>query len=147
MDTTPIGLARGLAPRIGRLVVLLRKETAAAGISVPQLRILSLLSQGNKRVTELAEIEQVTQPAMTTHVARIEAQGWIRRKPDPYDRRSSLLEPTAKGRREYARSMERRAVALAGRLEGLTAQQRKALAGALSALDAILIEEDSARAR
>lgn len=147
MDTTPIDLARELAPRIGRLVVLLRKETAAAGISVPQLRILSSLSQGSRRVTELAAIEQVTQPAMTTHVSRIEAQGWVRRKPDAHDRRSAQVELTAKGRREYARSMERRAAALAVRLENLTPKQRSALAGALSALDAIITEEDSARAR
>lgn len=67
------------------------------GISVSQLPVLVALKDGaslpQKELTRLAGVEQ---PSMAQLLARMERDGIIRRKPDPADRRSSLISLTAR---------------------------------------------------
>lgn len=49
--------------------------------------------------TRLYEATMVTSGTMTSRLDRLERQGWIRREPDPNDRRGTLVVLTADGRR------------------------------------------------
>ena len=143
----PAHLADELAPRIARLIIMLRRETAAAGLSRAQLSVLAALRDGGpRRITDLAELEQVTQPSMTLLVSRMQRQGWVARRPDLVDRRGVLVVLTEDGRRQLDRVVAARSAALGDRLARLRPEHRDALAAAVPALDAVM-DDDPARAR
>jgi DNA-binding MarR family transcriptional regulator len=49
------------------------------------------------RITELAELAQVTQQSMSELVAELERRGYVERIPDPTDRRAMLVRRTERG--------------------------------------------------
>ena len=57
---------------------------------------------------DLAQAERVRPQSMGQTLAELEAQGLISRRPDPTDRRRTLLELTDEGRRELAADRRRR---------------------------------------
>jgi DNA-binding MarR family transcriptional regulator len=118
----------------GLLASLLRR--APRDISLTSLATLSTLDRtGTKRITELAAIEGVTQPSMTTLIASLERQGLVERAGDPRDKRVSLVSLTEAGR-EYM--VQRRKVgtdAFATLVSQLPPDDAAALAAAIPALD------------
>ena len=118
----------------GLLASLLRR--APRDISLTSLSTLSTLDRtGTKRITELAAIEGVTQPSMTTLIASLERQGLVGRAGDPRDKRVSLVSLTEAGR---AYMMQRRKVgtdAFATLVSQLPPDDAAALAAAIPALD------------
>ncbi len=135
-------LADLLAPRIGRLIIMLRRETAAAGLSRAQLSVLAALRDGGpRRITELAEREQVTQPSMTLLISRMQRQGWVQRQPDESDGRGVLVALTPSGRKRLDRVVAARAAALRERLDRLRPEHTAALAAAVPALDAVMADD------
>lgn len=138
----PEAVARDLAPRLARLIITLRRDTATAGLTRAQLTVLRVLSDGDpRRITELADIEQVTQPSMTVLLTRMERLGWVARQRDDTDRRGVRVRITDHGRTRLARASAVYAEALAGRLRRLEPNERAALAAAVPALDAVLAGE------
>lgn len=80
----------------------LRRELAAAGIEVWELEVLLALHRAPGRrmsAGALLRESQVTAGAITNRVARLEAQGWVRRDVDPADRRQVLVTLTPAGER------------------------------------------------
>src|SRR5918911_3101914 len=59
--------------------------------------LLNTLSEGPRRITELAELEGLAQPTVTLLVGRLEERGWVKRQRDPDDRRAVLVSATAPG--------------------------------------------------
>ncbi len=49
------------------------------------------------RITELAELAQITQQSMSELVAEVERRGYVERIPDPTDRRAVLVRRTERG--------------------------------------------------
>ena len=49
------------------------------------------------RITELAELAQITQQSMSELVAEVERRGYVERIPDPTDRRAMLVRRTERG--------------------------------------------------
>lgn len=87
----------------------LRHSDKASGISAARLSALSVLVFGGPHTLgALADAEQVRPPTMTRLVQALEAEGYIRRAPDPDDRRAVLLEATAKARRLLEKGRQRR---------------------------------------
>jgi DNA-binding MarR family transcriptional regulator len=136
-------LANAFAPRLSKLVRLLIRETAGAGMSRTSLSVLAALRDaGSARITELADAERVAQPSMTTLISRLEGQGLVQRQSDPLDGRAVVVALTRAGRAELERMTRARAELLARRLEALTPAEQAALAAALPALDRLIDEED-----
>jgi len=71
-------------------------------------------------------------------VDRMERQGWVRREPDPIDRRAVQVEITPAGQEALAEVQSVRLEVLARRLAALSNQQRVAIASALPALAALV---------
>jgi DNA-binding MarR family transcriptional regulator len=81
-----------------------RRETAvllrSVGTTPGQLRFLRMLARCDspRRPGELAEKLDVVPRSVTTKVDQAEADGHVRRIPDPTDRRATLIELTDEGR-------------------------------------------------
>ena len=54
---------------------------------------------------ELARIAELSSGAMTNRLDRLEQAGYVRRLPDPSDRRGVLVELTAEGRRLWEKAI------------------------------------------
>lgn len=82
-----------------RLVRLLRRERRQpAG-----MRVLSILDEaGVLGVSQLAAVDQCSQPTMTGIVNGLVERGWVRKEPDPSDARSSKVTLTPSGHQVLA---------------------------------------------
>ncbi|QFY10404.1 MarR family transcriptional regulator [Nonomuraea phyllanthi] len=130
--TDELRLAIGLA----RVRSMMRLLEAPRDLSMTTLSTLATLErQGPRRLTELAAIEGVTQPAMTRLVSRLEHERLAERLPDPVDGRVVVVAITQHGRDELARRRAAQAKRLAELLADLSEADRQAIAAALPAID------------
>ncbi|MFB9689454.1 MarR family winged helix-turn-helix transcriptional regulator [Amycolatopsis plumensis] len=89
---------------------------------------------GPRRITDLAAVEGVTQPAMTTLVRVMEKSGLVERRGDVSDKRITLVCLTEAGA-SYVRARRQAGVHAFERLIGeLTGDEVEALVAALPAL-------------
>ncbi len=104
-------------------------------LSFTTLSVLHTLSRkGPLRLTELTATEQMTQPAITQMVRRLEDDGLVERRADPRDARAVLIQLTPRGAQIVATRRAARVQQLTGLLDRLSAQERAAIAAALPAL-------------
>ena len=102
-----------------------------------------LVRDGPSRLTDLATLEHVSQPAMTQLVSRLEAQGLAERFSDPGDARVANVRVTAAGEALVEGRRAARAARLTQLFSTLSPAHQAALAAARPALDALA--EASAR--
>lgn len=81
----------------GAIVESVRRDTP--DLSARQMAVLTsvYLSASPHTVRGLAETLNVAKPAVTRAIDRLSELGLVRRKPDPDDRRSVLIQRTVKG--------------------------------------------------
>jgi DNA-binding MarR family transcriptional regulator len=91
-------VASHLLSRAALLVRLLVKQVRNSEISRTEGEVLSILSDGPRRVTELAELEGVAQPTMTLLIKRLEERSWVTREGLPGDGRVVMVNITETGR-------------------------------------------------
>lgn len=117
----------------------LRHEAQKVGLSTQDAVIMGHL-QGNPGagVSQLAEAEQISRPTMSSHVKRLESQGWVRRAGDAEDGRRSGLSLTPGGLRKLEALKQLRNDWLANRLARLTAAERDCLAAAAEPLNRLV---------
>jgi DNA-binding MarR family transcriptional regulator len=75
---------------------LVREDT---DLTSRQLVVLMECKAGPRTVRGMAEVMRVPKPAVTRAIDRVEGLGLVERKDDPDDRRSVLVQLTAKGKR------------------------------------------------
>jgi DNA-binding MarR family transcriptional regulator len=86
-----------------------RREDPASGLSAARLSALSVLVFGGDRTLgELAAAEHVRPATMTKIVQALEDGGYVRRAPDPSDRRVVRVAATRTGERVMWRAREAR---------------------------------------
>jgi DNA-binding MarR family transcriptional regulator len=95
----------------------------------------TLRDEGPTRITDLANVEAVTQPTMTTLITRLERDGLVTRSPDPGDARAVLAGITDEGRDRLSRMRAARAAVLDAALAELEPNERETLAAALPVLE------------
>jgi DNA-binding MarR family transcriptional regulator len=108
---TIIDAARVLA----RLTRIVERACSDGGLSLPQYRLLLLVSGQSQRAGELASRAAVTRPAITDAVDGLERAGFLKRVPVEGDRRAVNLELTDAG----AEAVNRAEESLTARLERL----------------------------
>jgi DNA-binding MarR family transcriptional regulator len=117
------------------IVTWLRWSRTATDVSATALSLLDRLDTGgDHRVTDLAVLEGITQPAATGLVNRLAERGWAERRADPTDGRASRVTITDAGRRRLHEHREDRSLRIAERLALLDASDQAALHAALPAL-------------
>lgn len=108
----------GLAPWAFDVLATLRRQGAPYRLTPSELARSTLLTSG----------------AMTNRLDRLERDGWIRRGPDPQDRRGVLVVLTEEGREIAERAVEIRLQEARDAVAPLGEAERKRLAASLSVL-------------
>jgi len=105
-DELPLLMLRALKAMVERLN---EDEAAATSKFTPVHGLVTRYLDRHDDVTiiELADHLHVTKQSASELVGALEAGGYVRRRPNPADRRSRFLELTAKGRQGLARSRDR----------------------------------------
>jgi len=75
-----------------------RQVTEATGMSFGRTRAIRRVARRPMSMGELAEMLGIDPPNATVLVTDMEAQGLVRRRPHPTDRRAKLVEATRKGK-------------------------------------------------
>jgi DNA-binding MarR family transcriptional regulator len=132
--------AKALGDATARIQSQVRREIAHSGTSLAQARTLATLErQGPRPLTELAALEQVSQPSMSYLVARLELKGHVRRSADSADGRVAIVSITGSGRAALGGLLQRRAKLLAEHLAQLPAGEVATLEAALPVLDHLIL--------
>ncbi|WP_129339363.1 MarR family winged helix-turn-helix transcriptional regulator [Cellulomonas endophytica] len=138
MTTTPAttgALAAELRVAISRAARRIKNERGDAGLSDPQFNVVALLDlHGPMTPGQLAEAEHIAAPAMTRTVGLLADLGLVAKADHPTDGRQVVVTLTPAGEAEVRQTRLRRDVWLAGRLDGLTPQERAVLEDAAQLL-------------
>jgi DNA-binding MarR family transcriptional regulator len=103
-------------------------------LSRTEVGLLHTLGGGPRRITELAELERLAQPTMTTLVKQLEQQGLVRRERQADDGRVVLVTLTAAGTAAMEEYRAQASAALRAYLAEIPDQQVEALAAATETL-------------
>src|SRR6202035_4355597 len=135
-----------LAAALERLVSMWRRLAVPGELSSTAAFTLARLSRdGPCRLTELAAHENISQPAMTQLVSRLEGQGLAERCSEPGDARVVNVAVTVQGEELIARRRAARAARFAEVFAVLPAHHQAALSSALPALQ--LLADTGVRAQ
>jgi DNA-binding MarR family transcriptional regulator len=145
---TVLGTATDRAQLAGRLRLVVTRlnrrlrQEGETGMGASTFSALATVARrGPLALGELAALEGVKPPSITTTVAALEGQGLVTRVADPSDRRVTRVTVTPRGRLRLLRSRTRKTAYLAARLEALDERQLQVLEEAASLLERAL-EED-----
>ena len=75
------------------------KEKGFTDVSPSHGWIFHNTKEEGTRITELAAIAKITKQSMSALVAQLEEAGYVKKKPDPTDKRAWLLVLTPKGKK------------------------------------------------
>lgn len=104
-----------------------------------QARLLSTIEDcGQARISDLAALDNCSQPTMTTQVRRLEDAGLVTRTVDPADARAVLIRITEKGVRTLEQVRVDRAGVINPLLDQLDPADREALRAAVDVFGRIL---------
>jgi DNA-binding MarR family transcriptional regulator len=138
MDTPdPDGiLAEQLLRLTRRLHRIQKHQMEPIGITPAQARLLRTVAYYDQppRMADLAKRLEVVPRAVTSLVDGLEVNGWVRRTPDPTNRRVVRIELTDSGRATLGSLRTARRTAAEDILAPLDAGQRETLGVLLSAL-------------
>ena len=119
--------------------MVVRSNTRDIGITA-SLTLVTLDACGPRRITELAEMEGVSQPSMSGVVSGLERAGLVERHPDEQERRVVLVAITTSGRR-YLVQRRRSSAEMLGRLIAtLDDGEARALLGAVPVLERLSLQ-------
>lgn len=128
--------------RVMTAVVARTLADAVETLSVPQLRILTMLYYGGPlNLTAIAKQLGVDRSNASRPADRLAAAGLVRRMEDESDRRSTTLALTPEGRRLVDSIMERRREIFDRFLDRLGSDDRERLAESVTALIAAVRED------
>jgi len=74
------------------------KDAGFHDVTLAQARVFQRIAPGGSRLTDLAEQAQMTKQSAAGLVDELERMGYVRRVPDPSDRRARLIQIDKRGR-------------------------------------------------
>lgn len=129
---------------VARLGRVFEKRLGDEGLSLPQFRVLTFLSEGEWAASKVAEWLAVSRPSLTSLVDGLVEQGWVERREHPTDRRSVLHFLTDAGRTRLAEATEMLSEGLDGLLEHLDDDERARAEDGLALLQTAMHRHDEA---
>jgi DNA-binding MarR family transcriptional regulator len=133
-------IAEHLLSRAAILVRLLIKQVRSPDISRTEMEVLSILTEGPRRIAELTALEGIAQPTMTLLVKRLEERGWVQREGLPDDGRVVMVSLTEAGRVAQQRFRAQFIAAMRIDLQELSDEQLEALTAATETLSSFVDE-------
>jgi DNA-binding MarR family transcriptional regulator len=130
-------VAEALPHRVATLSRLFLQRSSI-DISRTEASVMSAISGGPRRITDLAGATGVTQPAITLLVNRMQDRGWARRGPDPDDRRAVRVELTALGAATFAQLQAEYRALLHEEMASLSDDEVETLARATRVIDQLI---------
>jgi DNA-binding MarR family transcriptional regulator len=131
-------VAEHLAPRAAILVRLLVRQVRSREISRTEMEVLSILTEGPRRITELTDLEGIAQPTMTLLVKRLQQKGWVKREGLPDDGRVVIISLTEAGAAAQQRFRAQFLQAMRTDLQELSDQELQALSAATETLSSFV---------
>ncbi len=133
-DSALAGEVEFLAARARALgSALANRRLEEHGLRVRSYSVLSLACEpAPPTQRQLAEFLQLDPSQIVALVDALEADGLVRRSPDPADRRSNIITATDAGRTRFAAAAEATRAAEAEALAPLSADERQTLRGLLA---------------
>lgn len=122
-------------------------EKALGQMTLPQYRVLTLITNSPERASRIAQTADVTRPSMTGLVDGLVAKGWVTRSGVDGDRRGVSLAITPEGAHAYDAAQHAMGAAiqeLLGHADTKTA--RRALDGLVAFHEALLAKRDRSAA-
>jgi DNA-binding MarR family transcriptional regulator len=145
--------ARETAREILKIIPLVMRTVAAelrAAGELPapaQFGLLSILTERPRMLTELASIQGVSLPTMSSSITAMVERGWVRRGAPEEDRRVAMIEVTATGRAALDRVARCAETHLADVIAPLDLTSRRRLQGGLGVLRKIFATAPAAAGR
>jgi DNA-binding MarR family transcriptional regulator len=127
-------VAEHLLSRAAILVRLLVKQVRSREISRTEMEVLSILTEGPRKITELTELAGIAQPTMTLLVKRLQEKGWVRREGLREDGRVVMVSLTKAGSKAQEKFRAQFLAALRADLRDLSDQQLGELSAATETL-------------
>jgi DNA-binding MarR family transcriptional regulator len=121
---------------VGKISRAMDREVGSGELTRTQFTVLgTTVRRGPIRLGDLAERENINPTMLSRVVAKLDAIGYIARKPDPADQRAALIVATASGARAHAEIRAQRTALMARRLGELPPEAEIQLRAALPALE------------
>jgi len=136
-QTASTAVAQALPHRAARLNRLLWRYSDGS-LTRTEAGVLSTLSDGPRRVTELADLEGLAQPTITLLVGKMESAGLVQRERDPSDGRVVLVSITEAGRAALERLRAQYREVLHELMASMSDEEVAALRAATDALGALV---------
>ena len=113
-----------------------RTDETPCGVpmSVSEAQAMTLLLEGPATPSQLADRLALARSTVSRLLERLDTEGWIRRRPDPTDGRSSQVVLTATGRRTADRVLTARHARLSGLMANIDEPDRADIVRALRLL-------------
>ncbi|NSC23887.1 MarR family transcriptional regulator [Streptomyces albus subsp. chlorinus] len=134
------------------LAVFLRRARASSGEMARQVHpdlepaayglLVRLEDAGEQRATELAAYFGVGKATISRQLHALEALGLVERRPDPGDRRASLVRLTEEGRARFTRVRDARRLSYARKLAAWDRTEIAELARLLHRLNSLADQEE-----
>jgi DNA-binding MarR family transcriptional regulator len=135
-------LASQLRPSLLRLTRLVRNQRVDMSVTLTHISaMVTLKKYGAMSAGELAAFERVQPPSMTKVIAGLEQRGFVRREPDPNDRRCAILAITEPGLALLDSERRQRDAWLSKRLAQLTPDERALVRQVIPILDKLAESE------
>jgi len=136
MPTDDRLLARQLLSILPLLMRSMAADMRRQGCALPptHFALPAMLARRPRTMGELAERMGVSAPTMSNLIAALAERGWVTRRQDPDDRRVTLIELTAFGRRSLQRHQVLAEQRVARLLAALPPVKRQDLLSGLTAL-------------
>jgi DNA-binding MarR family transcriptional regulator len=131
-------VAERLLSRAALLVRLLVKQVRGREISRTEMEVLSILTEGPRKITELTELAGIAQPTMTLLVKRLQQEGWVQREGLPEDGRVVMISLTREGSAAQQKFRAQFLAALRVDLQELPDQQLEELLAATETLSSFV---------
>ena len=131
-----------IIPLVMRVTGAKMRQEAATGFQVSHYRMLKLLHQRPRTLSELAACQAVALPTMSRTVSALVERGWVTRTQNPENRRQVQVRITNAGEAILEHLYTRVQVHLAAYLVTLTTEEREQTLVGLEILEKAFTTED-----
>ncbi|MGI3779541.1 MAG: MarR family winged helix-turn-helix transcriptional regulator [Janthinobacterium lividum] len=134
MDDDLLSLGEDVVTTAARVVRWVPRD-ADFGLSLAAVRLLARIrDNGPVRISDLAVSENCSQPTITNHVKKLEAQHLVTRTADPRDARAWMIDLTDAGNQRLAEMRQSLGQSVLPMLSSLSRKDQKALREGVDAM-------------